>query len=802
MARISILSTDEINALYSIPILIDEERLWLFELDDDDTEYLNNLKTVAEKINYILQLGYYRAVNCFFKFSFQKVRDDVNFIMERYFPNSAFPKKQIARHQHYDNRTQICRKFELREADEASIEPLTLEAKRLAKLHVLPKFVFTGLVSYCQQHNIIKPAYSKLQDIVSEALKTEQNRLTKVIYSKIDLVTRSRLDRLLENDDLLYNLTLLKKEQKDFKTKEIKHTVQKQQLIIDIYTQSQGIMKSLGISEQNIIYYAELAEFYTIQKLRDLKLRNLARLYLLCYVQMRLRKINDQLVDSLVHKMMKYVKLGDDYQRAKIDAVEAVDNKLRMQACEVMQVNVNEQVPDISVREKVFEIVPKTEYQQFLTEFKKPNFDREFYRWEMYGKLGRKLKRNIRPIFTAVEFSCDNEALMEAVNFLKTHIAGNHPFKSYQMNDIPLTFFPKTHLRFLLNQPVQKEQQNIGVIDGDRYEFMVYLQLQKSIHGIGTHIKDSISYRALEDELIELEDWEKNKQQILEKLNMPTLSNNIVDILDEFEESIESQYRYVNQRINDGSNTSVKLKFNKKNEFTHWTLPYEPMESGINNIFFSSLPTFNIADLTKSVNDETDYGKSFTHLQPRYAKLKPEMEVIDACIIANATGTEIQKMIDISDIDGQSLKRTNDNFIRFQTLRIASDTIINKTAKLPIFQKYTLSDYGVHASVDGQKLFTRYNTIKSRHSKKYFGLRKGVVIITLSANHLPICIKVIGANEHESHFLLDLVESNTSDVDIKAVSGDMHSINRVNFALMHMFGYQFMPRFTQVPNKS
>lgn len=73
---------------------------------------------------------------------------------------------------------------------------------------------------------------------------------------------------------------------------------------------------------------------------------------------------------------------------------------------------------------------------------------------------------------------------------------------------------------------------------------------------------------------------------------------------------------------------------------------------------------------------------------------------------------------------------------------------------------------------------------------------------SLNANHLPLCLKVIGANEHESHFLLDIVESNTSDVEIAAVSGDMHSINRVNFALMHLFGYRFMPRFTQLGEKA
>ena len=100
------------------------------------------------------------------------------------------------------------------------------------------------------------------------------------------------------------------------------------------------------------------------------------------------------------------------------------------------------------------------------------------------------------------------------------------------------------------------------------------------------------------------------------------------------------------------------------------------------------------------------------------------------------------------------------------------------------------------------KLATKYHTIKSQYAKKYFGLLKGVVLYSLNANHLPLCLKVIGANQHESHFLLDIVESNTSDVEITAVSGDMHSINRVNFALMYLFGYRFMPRFTQLCEKS
>ena len=127
---------------------------------------------------------------------------------------------------------------------------------------------------------------------------------------------------------------------------------------------------------------------------------------------------------------------------------------------------------------------------------------------------------------------------------------------------------------------------------------------------------------------------------------------------------------------------------------------------------------------------------------------------------------------------------------------------MNDIAKLPIFSKYTLADYGIHASVDGQKLETKYNIIKARYSSKYYGLGKGISAYTLFANCLPLCTKIIGANEHESQYLLDILESNTSDIEISGVSGDMHSINRVNFILLYMFCYKFMPRFTKLDKKA
>jgi TnpA family transposase len=114
------------------------------------------------------------------------------------------------------------------------------------------------------------------------------------------------------------------------------------------------------------------------------------------------------------------------------------------------------------------------------------------------------------------------------------------------------------------------------------------------------------------------------------------------------------------------------------------------------------------------------------------------------------------RMGDISDVGYQALATTSENFIRLETLREANDRVSNATAALPMFRQYDIGGV-VHSSSDGQKFETRIHTINARYSPKYFGLKKGVVSYSLVANHVPIQAKIIGANDHESHYVFDIL---------------------------------------------
>ena len=124
----------------------------------------------------------------------------------------------------------------------------------------------------------------------------------------------------------------------------------------------------------------------------------------------------------------------------------------------------------------------------------------------------------------------------------------------------------------------------------------------------------------------------------------------------------------------------------------------------------------------------------------------------------------------------------------------------NAIAELPILRYYDIAEQ-VHSSSDGQKFETRIHTLNARHSSKYFGLKKGIVAITLVANHIPVNADIIGANEHESHSVFDLVYNNVSDVQPTVHSTDTHGANQVNFAILNFFDKQFAPRYKDIRGK-
>lgn len=105
-------------------------------------------------------------------------------------------------------------KYNIKDDSNLIINSLNKESKKIVRRQVLPKLILQELLDYCLNENLLRPSYSKMQDIASYAIRQEKQRLSNQIQTKINPETSKELDGLLNMDDLFYKLTLIKKRAK------------------------------------------------------------------------------------------------------------------------------------------------------------------------------------------------------------------------------------------------------------------------------------------------------------------------------------------------------------------------------------------------------------------------------------------------------------------------------------------------------------------------------------------------------------------------------------------------------------
>jgi TnpA family transposase len=255
-----------------------------------------------------------------------------------------------------------------------------------------------------------------------------------------------------------------------------------------------------------------------------------------------------------------------------------------------------------------------------------------------------------------------------------------------------------------------------------------------------------------------------------------------------------------NENILNGKNSYFKFKDEEKKK-GKWHLTYVGVEDkDVNNPIFKNIPKIDLSDLVFFVNKKTKFFSAFTHILNR--NVKSDINSVDllGAIIAYATNIGIGKMSSCSNLSYHQLRKIKDNYLIEDTLKAACDIIINAIKKLPIQEVYNINDI-VHSSIDGKKYSTDDNIFNARYSRKYL-FEKGISVLTLIANFLPLGLRIISPNEYEGSFGLEILLMNESDIKPQINSTDMHGINELNHALYDFAGYEFQPRYTNIYNQA
>jgi len=794
--RISILGEDEYKVLFGRPRFTYEDRCYYFSLSQPEKELLQNLHSFKSKVYFVLQLGYFKAKHLFFTFELHEVEEDLQYVLKQHFNDRKMVDwSTIHKLTRFKQQQLILERFDYRSCGSEERKQIERKAYHAVTISGKPIFIFREIMNYLNEQRIVVPGYSFIQETESQAITFEQNRLTVIMQSHLKQPDIQTLKALLEDAQGLYEITLLKREPKDFSLKEIKREIDRGKQIQSLYQLAHTLLPKLGVSNESIKYFASLVNYYSVYKLKRLD-EWLVYVYLLCFVYYRYQRMNDNLINTLIYNVRRYIDESKSTAKDQIYQHYTENRQNMKKAGEVLQLLTDDSIgadtPFGDIQARAFSILERQKLTNLADQIAtNAKWDETTFQWEHIDQLARQFKRHLRPLLLMVNFASPskNDPLMEAIDFIKWAFHQNKALGQYNADSLPQRFISDNIKRYIYEQEPNGEK-NIKV---DRYEFLIYRLLRHRLEAGDVFCRESIRFRSFEDDLIDDENWQQ-KDKLLADAGLTTFHQPIHEHLAELRQQLERRLTEVNQRIASGENEHVHKK---RGRYGRWTLSNTRDTESINHTFFDALRPIDIGSVLHYANQHCSFMEAFDHILGRYAKQPREDHVLVACLIAWGTNMGLGRMGEISDIRYPSLSATSDNFIRLETLKEANDRISNAITELPIFHHYDIDDT-IHSSSDGQKFETQINTMNSRHSPKYFGLKKGIVSYTMVANHIPVNARIIGANEHESHYVFDILYNNTTDIQPKMHSTDTHGTNEVNFSILHFFGYQFAPRYKDI----
>jgi len=98
------------------------------------------------------------------------VEGDCAFVLSRYFHGEAFERKEITDHEYCTQRGLIAELFGYRLWSTAFLPELVQQAAQIMRRDVTPGFVATELIVWLNDHQIVRPGYTTLQELIGTAL--------------------------------------------------------------------------------------------------------------------------------------------------------------------------------------------------------------------------------------------------------------------------------------------------------------------------------------------------------------------------------------------------------------------------------------------------------------------------------------------------------------------------------------------------------------------------------------------------------------------------------------------------------
>lgn len=814
MAQMRILDYSEEQKFENPPEFNNLDRKRFLTFPDEIISQFEKMKVDTKKAFFLLTFGYFKATNKFYPNRYNE--KDLKYVCMKY----SLPVDEISidaydRQTYSIHKRMILEYFGFNNFTNKYLATVMDEIKPLVRSHVKTRDIFHATVEFLIKSRIEVPSYFQISTIIINALSEHKDRLVKTIENTLTEEKKELLDSLLEKvlDDKTgkeinrYKLTWLKKFSQSTRPGKIRLNIHDLKTLRDLYNELEFTIRSLDLSHDGFTFFANsVIKFNYIQvERRDEEDRYL---HLISFIVHQFYRLQDTLIDIFLQAHQTIVNSAIREEKEKLykekeDRRKTIGNFIRYLTHDiesfrkienvVLDGNLSETkkievLKNLIDEEKDLRKRIKDEVDGVRSEQKNTEKDAVYY--EILQKKSRMLQNRVSDIIKNVEFNrnASDKDLIEAIEYYKS--------KDGKLNgkEVPLTFlFP--HER-------EKVYNDEGKFDISFYKALLFAKISNAVKSGSLNLVYSYKYRSLDDYLIPLDEWNKNKAEILKKADMQHLSD-VDTVLNELRAKLDESFRIVNTNVLEGQNEY--LKFDRKNKF-HVVTPKKETEINAEALSIADyLPEkryIPVAEVLKSVNSLTGFLDCFEHWQDSHIKKKKPEHHFYAAILGYGCNIGIHKMSKISNMvsEGELNYLVNWNF-SLNNIHNANDRILQYMDRLELPNIYKNNDEQTITSSDGQKQDVGKDSLNASYSFKYFGQNKGVSVYSfIDERHMLFYSTVINASEREVAYVLDgLMHNNVIQSDMHTT--DTHGYSEMMFASTDLLKFEYIPRIKNLKDQ-
>ena len=210
------------------------------------------------------------------------------------------------------------------------------------------------------------------------------------------------------------------------------------------------------------------------------------------------------------------------------------------------------------------------------------------------------------------------------------------------------------------------------------------------------------------------------------------------------------------------------------------------------------MPKASLPDIFLEVMARTGFGKAFTHLSERQARVENFNVSLCAALVGEACNIGMEPLVrsDVAALRRERLSWISQNFIRPETITAANAAIVAAHSRLPIVAHWGTGEV---ASADGMRFTAPASAIHAGPNPKYFGQARGVTWYNMISDQFSgLGAMVVPGTLRDSLVVLALLLDQETELEPVEIMTDTAAYSDAIFGLFWLLGFQFSPRLADI----